>query len=152
MIQKEIKKNEEINKDKNDIDKKINNNNIFFSQIFSYTNNMVEFNINKEGVQPFVENICKKYELDNDMVNAIEMNINKKFEEKEVLLKREQKEEYIMMNDMNENNNEIKENNEQNKKEIKEEPKKEEKKDEPKKEEDKKEELNNQEVKKEDNN
>jgi hypothetical protein len=152
MIQKEIKKNEEINKNKNDIDKKINNNNIFFSQIFSYTNNMVEFNINKEGVQPFVENICKKYELDNDMVNAIEMNINKKFEEKEVLLKREQKEEYIMMNDMNENNNEIKENNEQNKKEIKEEPKKEEKKDEPKKEEDKKEELNNQEVKKEDNN
>jgi len=119
MIQKEIKKNEEINKNKNDIDKKINNNNIFFSQIFSYTNNMVEFNINKEGVQPFVENICKKYELDNDMVNAIEMNINKKFEEKEVLLKREQKEEYIMMNDMNENNNEIKKNNEQNKKEIK---------------------------------
>ena len=86
MIEREIKKNEEINKDKNEIEKKNNNNNIAFSQIFSYINNMVEFNINKDGINSFIENICKKYELDNDMVNSIRTNINIKLEEKESLL------------------------------------------------------------------
>ena len=69
MIQKEIEKNERINKNKSEIDKKNNNNNIYFSQIFSYTNNMIEFNINKNEILDFVEKICKKYELEFDLVN-----------------------------------------------------------------------------------
>jgi len=88
MIEKEIKKNEDINKDKDksEVEKKNNNNNIAFSQIFSYTNNMTEFNINKNEINSFIEKICKKYELDSDMINSIINNINKKIEEKEALL------------------------------------------------------------------
>ena len=85
-IEREIKKNEEINKDKSEIEKKNNNKNIAFSQIFSHTNNMIEFNINKNEINGFIENLCKKYELEPDMVNSINNNINKKLEEKEVLL------------------------------------------------------------------
>ena len=144
VIQKELKKNEDINKGKN-----VDNKNIYFSQIFSYTNNMVEFNINKNEILPFVDNICKKYELNNDFVESIKMNIKAKFEEKDTLSKskpKEKKEEYTMMRDINENN-EIKENEIDNK-EVK---KDEEKKEEIKKEEVKIEENKIEEVKKEEN-
>ena len=137
MIKKEIEKNERINKNKNEIDKKNNNNNIYFSQIFSYTNNMIEFNINKNEILDFVEKVCKKYELEFDLVNAIQMNVITKIEEKYgITLKYEPKEQQEIVNE----NNEIKD--EQNKKE-------EEKKEEEKKEEDKKEEEKNEEEKKE---
>jgi len=147
MIKKEIEKNERINKNKNEIDKKNNNNNIYFSQIFSYTNNMIEFNINKNEILDFVEKVCKKYELEFDLVNAIQMNVITKIEEKYgITLKYEPKEQQEIVNE----NNEIKD--EQNKKEEekKEEEKKEEgKKEEEKKEEEKKEEENKEEEKKE---
>ena len=133
MIKKEIEKNERINKNKNEIDKKNNNNNIYFSQIFSYTNNMIEFNINKNEILDFVEKVCKKYELEFDLVNAIQMNVITKIEEKYgITLKYEPKEQQEIVNE----NNEIKD--EQNKKE--EEKKEDEKKEEEKKEEEKKEE------------
>jgi len=142
MIKKEIEKNERINKNKNEIDKKNNNNNIYFSQIFSYTNNMIEFNINKNEILDFVEKVCKKYELEFDLVNAIQMNVITKIEEKYgITLKYEPKEQQEIVNE----NNEIKD--EQNKKE--EEKKEEEKKEEDKKEEEKNEEEKNEEVKKE---
>ena len=41
MIEKEVKKNEEINKDKNEKEKKDNDKNVAFSQIFSHSNNMI---------------------------------------------------------------------------------------------------------------
>jgi hypothetical protein len=142
MIKKEIEKNERINKNKNEIDKKNNNNNIYFSQIFSYTNNMIEFNINKNEILDFVEKVCKKYELEFDLVNAIQMNVITKIEEKYgITLKYEPKEQQEIVNE----NNEIKD--EQNKKE--EEKKEEEKKEEDKKEEEKNEEEKKEEVKKE---
>ena len=47
---------------------------------------MTEFNINKNEINSFIEKICKKYELDSDMINSIINNINKKIEEKEALL------------------------------------------------------------------
>ena len=142
MIKKEIEKNERINKNKNESDKKNNNNNIYFSQIFSYTNNMIEFNINKNEILDFVEKICKKYELEFDLVNAIQMNVITKIEEKYgITLKYEPKEQQEIVNE----NNEIKD--EQNNKE--EEKKEEEKKEEDKKEEEKKEEENKEEEKKE---
>ena len=137
MIKKEIEKNERINRTKSDIDKKNNNNNIYFSQIFSYTNNMIEFNINKNEILDFVEKVCKKYELEFDLVNAIQMNVKTKIEEKYgITLKYEPKEPQEIVNE----NNEIKE--EQNIKEEEnkiEEKKEEEKKDEEKKDEEKKE-------------
>ena len=114
MIEREIKKNEEINKDKNEIAKKNNNNNIAFSQIFSYINNMVEFNINKEGINSFIENICKKYELDNDMVNSIRTNINIKLEEKEASLLSENKKKPELKKEIKKEE-EKKENSEENK-------------------------------------
>ena len=144
MIEREIKKNEEINKDKNEIEKKNNNKNIAFSQIFSHSNNMIEFNINKNEINGFIENLCKKYELEPDMVNSITNNINKKLEEKEVSLqcltedqkeKLKEKEEKIddlkremdkkedLKNDINENKNDDiskKEDNELNGKNIEE--------------------------------
>ena len=144
VIQKELKKNEDINKGKN-----VDNKNIYFSQIFSYTNNMVEFNINKNEILPFVDNICKKYELNNDFVESIKMNIKAKFEEKDTLSKskpKEKKEEYTMMRDINEiNENEIEN------KDIKKDEEKKEKKEEIKKEEVKIEENKIEEVKKEEN-
>ena len=116
MIQKEIQKNEEINKDKNEIEKKNNNNNIAFSQIFSYINNMVEFNINKDEINSFIEKICKKYELDADMVNSITTNINIKLDEKEALLLSENKKKPELKKEIKKEG-EKKENSEENKKE-----------------------------------
>ena len=116
MIEREIQKNEEINKDKSEKEKKNNNNNIAFSQIFSHSNNMIEFNIDKNEIHNFIGKLCKKYELDNDMINSITTNINKKLEEKESLLLGQNQEKI-------EDNKEIKENkvddNIQNKEYIK---------------------------------
>ena len=133
MIKKEIEKNERINKNKNEIDKKNNNNNIYFSQIFSYTNNMIEFNINKNEILDFVEKVCKKYELEFDLVNAIQMNVITKIEEKYgITLKYEPKEPQEIINDneiINENQDikiEEKKEEEKNEEENKEEEKKEE--------------------------
>ena len=101
MIEKEIQKNEEINKDKDinkdekekEKEKKMNNNNIAFSQIFSHSNNMIEFDVKKEGIYEFIDNLCKKYELDQEMINSITNNINKKLEEKEGIVIGDKKEE-----------------------------------------------------------
>ena len=92
MIEKEIKKNEEINKDRNEMEKKNNDKNIAFSQIFSHTNNMIEFNINKNEIHTFIENLCKKYKLDSDMINSITNNINKKLQDSENPLPADKKE------------------------------------------------------------
>ena len=92
MIEKEVKKNEEINKDKNEKEKKDNDKNVAFSQIFSHSNNMIEFNINKNEIHTFIENLCKKYNLDSDMINSIRNNINKKLEDSENPLSADKKE------------------------------------------------------------
>ena len=119
MIEREIQKNEEINKDKNESEKKNNNKNISFSQIFSYSNNMTEFNINKKEILSFIEKLCKKYELETDMINSIINNINKKLEEKYVELPEDKKEEIKEIKEKNESlNNEIKENKDDLNKEI----------------------------------
>ena len=100
MIEREIQKNDEINKDNKDEkekekEKKINNNNIAFSQILSHANNMIEFNINKEGIYSFINKLCEKYELNQEMINSITTNINKKFEEKDGAIIEEKKDEKI---------------------------------------------------------
>ena len=76
MIQREITKNDEINKNKDEKEKKSNIQNIVFSQVFSYTNNMVEFNISKEDIISLVDKFCKKYEIEKEMVDSIVDNVN----------------------------------------------------------------------------
>ena len=75
MIQREITKNEEINKNKDENEKKSNMKNIVFSQVFSYTNNMVEFNIKIEDINALIEKFSQKYEIEKQMVDSIIDNV-----------------------------------------------------------------------------
>ena len=79
MIQNEIAKTEQINK-KNNVNEKPEEvksrlSNIGFSQVLSYTNNMMEFKINKEDINKVVDIFVKKYEIDPTMAEAIYENI-----------------------------------------------------------------------------
>ena len=76
MIQKEITKNEEINKNKDEKEQQSNAKNIVFSQVFSYSGNMVEFNIKKEDIIEMVEKFCREFEIDKSMLDVIVENVN----------------------------------------------------------------------------
>ena len=76
MIQKEILKNDEINKNKDEKEQKSNARNIVFSQVFSYSSNMVEFNINKGDIIEMAQKFCREFEIEKGMVDAIIENIN----------------------------------------------------------------------------
>ena len=76
MIQKEILKNDEINKNKDEKEQKSNARNIVFSQVFSYSSNMVEFNINKDDIIEMAQKFCREFEIEKGMVDAIIENIN----------------------------------------------------------------------------
>ncbi len=102
-IQKEITKNEEINKNKDEKEIKSNNKNIVFSQVFSYTNNMVEFNIKKEDIISLVEKFCKKYGIEKEMANSIIENVNNL--EKNKIIEEEKK--TNDKNKINEENNKV---------------------------------------------
>jgi len=84
MIEREIKKNETINQNKDEKENKSNINNAVFSQLFSFSSNMMEFNINKKDIQNIVEKFAKQYELEKEMLDSVLENINSKdkFEEK----------------------------------------------------------------------
>ena len=80
MIQNEIAKNEEVNKKNNVInetqeDIKSRLSNIGFSQVLSYSNNMIEFKIDKKDITKVVDSFIKKYEIEESMVEAIYENI-----------------------------------------------------------------------------
>ena len=92
MIQKEIMKNEEINKNKDEKEQQSNAKNIVFSQVFSYSNNMIDFNINKEDIISMVEKFCREFEIDKPMVDSIIENINMMTNNK-ILKKEKEKEE-----------------------------------------------------------
>ena len=101
MIQREITKNDEINKNKNENEKKSNLKNIVFSQVFSYTNNMIDFNINREDILSLVKKFSEKYEIEKEMVDSIIDNINNilgvdtiKEEDKKVKIKDDKNNEY----------------------------------------------------------
>ena len=79
MIKSEITKTEEINK-KNKVnetqeDLKNRLSNIAFSQVLSYTNSMIEFEINKDDIIKIVDVFSKKYEITPAMSEAIYENI-----------------------------------------------------------------------------
>ena len=79
MIQTEIKKNLEISKKNNyeesEAETKTRQNNIAFSQVLSYSNNMIEFCINKEDIIKIVDIFVKKYDIEMPMAEAIYENI-----------------------------------------------------------------------------
>ena len=91
MIQKEIVKNEEINKNKDEKEQQSNAKNIVFSQVFSYSNNMIEFNLNKEDIIAMVEKFCREFEIDQKLVDSIVENIN--IMEKNKILRKEKEKE-----------------------------------------------------------
>ena len=102
-IEKEILKNEEINKDKDEKQLKSNAKNIVFSQVFSYSNNMIQFNINKEDIIAMVEKYCREFEIDNNMLNSIVENINNAVNNK-IFRKQKEKEEEEKIKKLEEEN------------------------------------------------
>ena len=92
MIQKEILKNEEINKNKDEKEQQSNAKNIVFSQVFSYSNNMIDFNINKEDIISMVEKFCREFEIEQSMLDSIIENINA-MENNKLIKKEKDKEE-----------------------------------------------------------
>ena len=76
MIEKEKTKNEKFSTNKDEKEKKNNLKNIAFSNIFSYTNNMLDFNLQKDDIISLVEKLSKKYEIEKEMVDSIIDNIN----------------------------------------------------------------------------
>ena len=99
MIQKEILKNEEINKNKDEKEQQSNAKNIVFSQVFSYSNNMIDFNINKDDIISMVEKFCREFEIEQSMLDSIIENINAM--ENNKLIKKEKEEEMNWMICMN---------------------------------------------------
>ena len=104
MIEREITKDNEINVNKDEKEKKGNMKNIAFSQIFSYTNNMVEFNLNKEDIISLVEKFCQKYEIEKEMVASIKDNINNILINKEKKKKMEEEEKENKKEESKDNN------------------------------------------------
>ena len=76
MIQKEVEKSSDIKN--NEKDKKKVFNQIVYTQIFTYSNNMLEYNINKNEICTLVENLSNKYQLQKEDYDKIINNINKK--------------------------------------------------------------------------
>ena len=108
MIQKEILKNEEINKNKDEKEQQSNAKNIVFSQVFSYSNNMIEFNIKKEDIIAMVEKFCREFEIEQGMVDSIVENINN-MEKNKILRKEKEKEEEEKFKKMEEENKNLNE-------------------------------------------
>ena len=76
MIDKEKTKSEKFSTNKDEKEKKNNLKNIAFSNVFSYTNNMLDFNLQKDDIISLVEKLSKKYEIEKEMVDSIIDNIN----------------------------------------------------------------------------
>ena len=75
MIQKEIKKNEGINKDSIQTEtleeRRLRISNIGFSQLLSYANNMIEFYMKKDVIKQMLDLFIKKYNIEKSMANMI---------------------------------------------------------------------------------
>jgi hypothetical protein len=76
MTKKEIEKNKKINKntENNEKEQKKIMSNAGFSQLLSYANNMVEFNIDKETIKRVIDKFAIKYEIEKNLVEAIYAN------------------------------------------------------------------------------
>ena len=137
MIQKEVEKSSDIKN--NEKDKKKVFNQIVYTQIFTYSNNMLEYNINKNEICTLVENLSNKYQHQKEDYDKIINNINKK----DIIIEKNEKK----------NKEKKKEEKEEKKEKKEEDEKKEDNKEEDKKdkiiENDEKEEKNDDEIKNE---
>ena len=88
MIQKEIKKNEELDKEtfsKETLDeRRLRISNIVFCQLLSYTNNMIDFYIKKDLIIDLVDLFVKKYDIELSMADMIYENIKNSPEKKRI--------------------------------------------------------------------
>ena len=123
MIEREIKKNEAFNQNKDEKENKSNINNAVFSQLFSFSSNMMEFNINKKDIKNIVEKFGKQYELEKEMLDSVLDNINskekpeEKIEDKKEENKEDKKEEKKENDKKEETKEDKKEENKEDKKE-----------------------------------
>ena len=85
MINVEVKKNEEtaakqgIEETETMIKSRLSN--ICFSQLITFTSNMLDFGIDKVEVEKIVDDYCKKYEIQKEFIEVIYSNINTKSQE-----------------------------------------------------------------------
>ena len=103
MIQKEIEKNELIIKEENSKEtleeRRLRISNIGFSQLLSYTNNMLEFNIKKDIIKNLVDLFVKKYDIEKNMADIIYDNIENSPEKPKIIpVKRKKKK--LKMNEL----------------------------------------------------
>ena len=74
MIKKEIEKNYKINKNNDENEQKKISSNAGFSQLLSYSNNMVEFKIDKDIIKHIIDKFAIKYNIEKNLVEAIYAN------------------------------------------------------------------------------
>ncbi len=74
MIKKEIEKNNKINKNNDENEQKKISSNAGFSQLLSYSNNMVEFKIDKDIIKHIIDKFAIKYDIEKNLVEAIYAN------------------------------------------------------------------------------
>ena len=74
MTKNEIEKNNKINKDNlviDEIEKKKIISNVAFSQLLSFSNNMIEFKMDKNIIKHIIDKFAIKYEIEKSLVDAI---------------------------------------------------------------------------------
>ena len=74
MIKKEIEKNNKINKNNDENEQKKISSNAGFSQLLSYSNNMVEFKIDKDIIKHIIDKFAIKYNIEKNLVETIYAN------------------------------------------------------------------------------
>ena len=75
MIQKEFERNKIKNFTSTDEDTKKRISNIAFSQVLPYSNNMLDFKMDKKEILEVVEAFSKKYSIEKDLFDAIVNNV-----------------------------------------------------------------------------
>ena len=78
MIEREINKSQEINKNSTNEtleERKTRISNIGFSQLLSYTNNMIDFYIKKDIIKNVINLFVKKYDIEKNMAEMIYENL-----------------------------------------------------------------------------
>ena len=82
MIQKEFERNEKDNKDiishESEEDKKKRISNIAFSQVLPYTNNMLDFKMDKNVILEVISKFVKEYNIEKDLEEAIVNNVKER--------------------------------------------------------------------------
>jgi hypothetical protein len=102
MIQKEIKKNEGINKDSIQTEtleeRRLRISNIGFTQLLSYANNMIEFYMKKDDIKQMLDLFIKKYDIEKSMADMIYETVENTPERPKPILPLKKKKKYRIVN------------------------------------------------------